>query len=142
VLPISRVIARHDPKYILVVDDDDAIRGVIAETLELEGYCVECAADGLQALAKVKAAVPDAIVLDLMMPVMDGWTFLEQCRRQHLCPGTPILVTSAVQKLETMAPTLQVTACLAKPFDLDDLIGTVERLLLVEATAPRYSSKR
>jgi CheY-like chemotaxis protein len=130
----------NDGKCILVVDDDDAIRGVIAETLELEGYGVECAADGLQALEKLKISIPDAIVLDLMMPVMDGWTFLERCRRDHLCPGTPILVTSAAQKLEAAAPKLQVEACLAKPFDLDDLIGSVERLLLAGATRPAQSS--
>jgi two-component system chemotaxis response regulator CheY len=141
VLPSRAVIAPpNDPKHILVVDDDDAIRGVIAETLELEGYCVECAADGLQALAKVKADVPDAIVLDLMMPVMDGWTFLEQCRTQHLCTNTPVLVTSAAPKLEETAAKLRVTARLTKPFDLDDLVGIVGQLLLVEAKPRRYSS--
>src|ERR1700674_1632143 len=111
-----------NPKCILVVDDDDAVREAITETLELEGYCVESAADGLQALEKVKTAPPDAIVLDLMMPVMDGWTFLEQCRKGKLCTGTPILVTSAVQQLEETASELQVEACLAKPFDLDELL--------------------
>src|ERR1700730_10075043 len=99
------------PKCILVVDDDDTVREAIAETLELEGYCVESAADGLQALEKVKVAPPDAIVLDLMMPVMDGWTFLEQCRKEALCTGTPILVTSAVQRLEETASELRVEAC-------------------------------
>jgi len=118
------------PKCILVVDDDDTVREAIAETLVLEGYTVESAADGLQALEKVKRTPPDAIVLDLMMPVMDGWTFLEQCRRERLCPDTPILVTSAVRRLEEMAAELHVQACLAKPFDLEELLAVVERLLV------------
>ena len=116
-------------KCILVVDDDDAVREAIAETLEYGGYSVESAADGLQALAKVKAALPDAIVLDLMMPVMDGWAFLERCRKEDLCSDTPILLTSAVRQLEETARELRVQACLSKPFDLDELLLVVGRLL-------------
>jgi two-component system, chemotaxis family, chemotaxis protein CheY len=121
--------ASSNPKCILVVDDDETVREAITETLELEGYRVDSAADGLQALEKVKTAAPDAIVLDLMMPVMDGFTFLEQCRRDELCPGTPIVVTSAVHQLAKTASALHVDACLAKPFDLDELLAIVERLL-------------
>jgi two-component system, chemotaxis family, chemotaxis protein CheY len=117
------------PKCILVVDDDDAVREAIAETLESAGYSVESAADGLQALEKVKTALPDAIVLDLMMPVMDGWAFLDRCRKQDLCADTPILLTSAVQRLEETALELHVQACLPKPFDLDELLTIVEHLL-------------
>jgi len=72
---------------------------------------------------------PDAIVLDLMMPVMDGWAFLEACREDSLCEGVPIVVTSAYRNLAEIASGLQVEACLAKPFDLDVLLGAVERLL-------------
>jgi CheY-like chemotaxis protein len=123
------VSAAVAPKRILVVDDDDTIREAITETLQDEGYSVESAADGREALEKVKTTPPDAVVLDLMMPVMDGWTFLEHFRRDKVCGDAPILLTSAVRRLEEAASELHVQACLAKPFDLDELLATVERLL-------------
>jgi two-component system response regulator MprA len=117
------------PKCILVVDDEESIRDVIAETLELEGYRVEKAADGREALLMVRATRPDAIVLDLMMPGMDGWTFLNQCRKDDLCGGTPVLVMSAYRKLGEITRELHVQACLEKPFDLDVFLRAIERLL-------------
>jgi two-component system chemotaxis response regulator CheY len=121
-------VSQTKQKCILVVDDEDAIREVVAETLELEGYHVERAGDGEQALAKVKALHPDAVVLDLMMPVMDGWTFLQQCRGDEICHNTPVLVMSAYRRLAETARELHVP-CLAKPFDLDVFLAAVERLL-------------
>jgi two-component system, chemotaxis family, chemotaxis protein CheY len=118
-----------NPKYILVVEDEPAIREAVADTLEYEGYHVEMAADGLQALAKVRATRPDAIVLDLMMPIMDGWTFLQHLRQEPSCAATPVLVISAFRNLEETAPSLPVQGWLAKPFDLNVLLGTVAGLV-------------
>jgi len=115
-------------KCILVVDDEDAIREVVAETLELEGYRVERAGDGRQALAKLRATRPDAIVLDLMMPGMDGWTFLQHFRGEAPGATTPVLVMSAYRRLAETARELHVP-CVAKPFDLDAFLAVVERLL-------------
>jgi two-component system chemotaxis response regulator CheY len=123
-------VSTTSSKCILVVDDEEAIREVIAETLELEGYRVEKAGDGKQALAVVKARHPDAIVLDLMMPVMDGWTFLKQCRTDELCSCTPVMVMSAYRRLGEATNDLEVQACLEKPFDLDIFLRAIERLLL------------
>lgn len=123
-------------KRILVVDDEDAIREVIAETLELEGYRVEQAADGNAALVMVRATHPDAIVLDLMMPVMDGWTFLKQCRKDELCRCTPVMVMSAYRKLGEATHDLQVQACLEKPFDLEVFLKAIQQLLLTAPVAP------
>jgi CheY-like chemotaxis protein len=117
-------------KCILVVDDEAAIREVIGETLELEGYRVEKASDGNEALAMLKATRPDAIVLDLMMPGMDGWTFLNHCRKDDLCGATPILVMSAYRKLADITRELHVQACMEKPFDLDVFLKAIARLLL------------
>jgi two-component system chemotaxis response regulator CheY len=128
-------VSNFSPKCILVVDDEDAIREVISETLELEGYHVEKAADGLQALRLVKTTHPDAIVLDLMMPVMDGWTFLEQCRNDKLCGGTPVMVISAYRKLGQITSDLQVHACLEKPFDLDVFLKAIKQMLLSDPVA-------
>jgi len=129
-------LSKTSTKCILVVDDEEAIREVIAETLEIEGYRVEKAADGNAALVMVKSAHPDAIVLDLMMPGMDGWTFLKQCRKDDLCECTPIMVMSAYRKLGEATRDLQVQACLEKPFDLEVFLKAIEQLLLA-APVPR-----
>ena len=105
------------------------IRTNFADALELEGYTVDTATNGALALDKVKRAQPDAIILDLMMPVMDGWAFIRACRDGAICAEVPVLVMSAFDKLGETAPGLRVQACIAKPFDLDVLLGAVERLL-------------
>jgi DNA-binding response OmpR family regulator len=116
-------------KRILVVEDDDLIRASIADALLLEGYTVDTAANGALALDQVKRAQPDVIVLDLMMPVMDGWAFIGAFRDEAACAEVPVLVMSAYDKLGETAPGLRVQACIAKPFDLDVLLGAIERLL-------------
>jgi two-component system OmpR family response regulator len=123
-------------KCILVVDDEESIRDVIGETLELEGYRVEKAADGHAALLMLRASRPDAIVLDLMMPGMDGWTFLNHCRKDELCASTPVLVMSAYRKLGEITRELHVQACLEKPFDLDVFLQAIARLLPAAPSAP------
>jgi CheY-like chemotaxis protein len=112
---------------ILVVDDDDTIRDTVAEALELDGYAVDTARNGAEALDAVVQHQPSGIILDLMMPVMTGWQFLEQCRQRQLCVGTPIVVMSAYNKLPDEAASLGVSGCIAKPFDLDVLLGAIER---------------
>lgn len=118
-----------EPKRVLVVDDDDSIRMTVAEALGFEGYEVITATNGAEALEQVRTARPDAVVLDLMMPTMDGWQFMAACRDEELCGGTPVLVMSAYRNLTETAPSLIIDAYLAKPFDLTLLLDTVERLI-------------
>jgi two-component system chemotaxis response regulator CheY len=113
--------------YVLVVDDDPAIRGLVAEALRGEGYTVDVAAHGREGLDAVRANCPETVVLDLMMPIMDGFSFLEACQREKLCEDVPIVVISAVHDAMRRILELPVRACVAKPFDLDDLIRTVGR---------------
>src|SRR5207237_4774938 len=108
--------------YVLVVDDDPAIRGLVAEALRGEGYLVDVAAHGREALEAMRANRPATVILDLMMPVMDGFSFLEACQKEQLCMGVPIVVISAVQDLLRRIHEMPVNACIAKPFDLDDLV--------------------
>jgi CheY-like chemotaxis protein len=115
---------------ILVVEDDDAIRGLVTEVLRDDGYQVQEATNGVEALETMRAKRPDLIVLDLMMPVMDGWTFVQRCRQSARYGDVPIVVTSASHDLPRTADRLRalgVRTCLAKPFDLDGLIALVER---------------
>ena len=126
-----------DRKSVLVVDDDTAIRTLIADALEIEGYAVVTARNGVEALTKLSSTQPDAIVLDLMMPVMDGRGFLAAYREDARHAQIPVLVLSASHNLGEIAPELGVRACLAKPFDLDVLLAAVERLAASNEAGPR-----
>ena len=117
-------------KRVLVVDDEEPIRLTVAEALEDEGYAVATAENGAEALVQVRATRPHGIVLDLMMPVLDGWGFLKACRADELCAGIPVVVISARRKLIEAVPTeLRVDRILAKPFALEDLIEAVAELV-------------
>lgn len=115
---------------VLVVDDDPVIRSTVAELLLDEGYAVDQAGDGSEALTLIRQCTPDAIVLDLMMPVLDGWAFVPQCRSLPECADVPIVVMSATHGLHETAERLHamgVRAVVAKPFDVDALIAIVQR---------------
>ena len=111
--------------YVLVVDDDPAIRGLVADALRGECFSVDLAAHGREALDAMRARRPATVVLDLMMPVMDGFTFIENCHKEQLCDGVPIVVISAVRDALRRIQEVPVHACMAKPFDLEDLVRVV-----------------
>jgi CheY-like chemotaxis protein len=113
---------------VLVVEDDFDIRSAVAESLFDEGYTVVTARDGLEALNIASLSPPHVIVLDLMMPTMDGWTFLARCRAQPWCREVPVVVMSAAHALRMAGERLRdlgVRAVIPKPFDLETLISTV-----------------
>src|SRR5579864_7739102 len=131
-LLLSVVAKRFEPGVprILVVDDDPLIRSTVAELLGDEGYTVFQAGDGTEALRAFQQFVPDAIVLDLMMPILDGWQFVDRLRRVPDWREVPIVVMSATHGLHESAERLHamgVRAVLAKPFDVDALIAIVHR---------------
>jgi two-component system, chemotaxis family, chemotaxis protein CheY len=114
---------------ILVVDDDESLRRLVVGLLTEEGYAVLDAADGAAALARVRAAAPGLTLLDLRMPVVDGWEF---ARRYRARPGphAPIVcVTAAPDAAAVAARGAQVgaVASLGKPFDLEELLAVVRR---------------
>jgi two-component system chemotaxis response regulator CheY len=112
------------PKRVLVVDDDASIRELLLTALEDDGYEVVPAVNGQDALAVCERWRPDVIVLDLMMPVMDGWTFAKRLRERD---DIPIVVLSAATDLARHAKTIGAAAVVAKPFDLDQLLPKVAR---------------
>jgi CheY-like chemotaxis protein len=111
---------------ILVVDDDRAIREILADVLGLEGYPVVTAVNGAEALAQVEHAPPRLILLDMRMPVMDGWAFARALRERGL--ELPIVVMTAAQNARAWSREVGADHFLAKPFELDDLIALVQRL--------------
>jgi CheY-like chemotaxis protein len=115
-------------RQVLVVDDERPIREILAEVLRLEGFSVVTAADGMEALAAAQRRSPDAVVLDLMMPRMDGLSFLRVFRGAPEFALIPVVVVSAVaNELERAQPLAQ--ARMLKPFDVDELLGIVHRLV-------------
>src|SRR5438105_2380167 len=88
---------------------------------------VDLAAHGREALDAMRARRPATVVLDLMMPVMDGFSFMEACHSERLCDDVPIVVISAVHDALKRMNEVPVHACVAKPFDLDELIRTISR---------------
>jgi two-component system, OmpR family, response regulator MprA len=114
---------------ILVVDDDPAVREALRGALEYEGYAVDLAADGLAALDAAEKTAPDLILLDVMMPRLDG---LSTCRRLRTRDKvTPVLLLTARDAVGDRVTGLDVGAddYLAKPFDLDELLARVRALL-------------
>ena len=118
--------------HVLVVDDDEGIRGIIQMTLELEGYSVATAANGKEALDRINERRPALILLDLMMPIMTGWEVLGQLRTSGL--GIPVVFMTAGFRAHSEAERHHADGHLAKPFDIDELLRIVERFAPDEAT--------
>lgn len=123
---------------VLVVDDDQALRRAVARALELEGYLVEVAEDGAQALTLFEnAALPfDAVILDLLMPNLDG---IATCRALRLTSRVPILMLTARDAIDDRVDGLDAGAddYLVKPFVLAELSARLRALLRRTATNPR-----
>jgi CheY-like chemotaxis protein len=116
------------PRTILVVEDDADVRGVLVSALEDAGYRVDTAADGLTALHGLRSHRPDAIILDLMLPAMDGRQFLRACRADAETRDIPVLILSAAYGAAD-DPELGSLVVVAKPFDVDLLLFLVEDAL-------------
>jgi CheY-like chemotaxis protein len=117
---------------IMVVDDDQNIRLVLKYRLEKEGYHVLLAGDGMDALEKVKAEQPDLIILDLTMPRMDGFGFLEEIRGNGSETSTiPVIVLTAYGFESNRARSLELDAAefMTKPFSPRQLVSEVWNIL-------------
>ena len=111
---------------VLIVEDDPDMREIESQVLGYEGYEVLLATNGREALETVSDHGFDVILLDLMMPVMDGLTFLAERRRLGLAEGVPIVCVSAGgAEMLKHALRLGATECLQKPIDVDELCGRV-----------------
>jgi two-component system response regulator MprA len=114
---------------ILVVDDERAVRESLRRALELEGYDIELAPDGGRALAQIEASLPDAVILDVLMPGIDG---LEVCRRLRAAGNfVPVLMLTARDEVENRVAGLDAGAddYVTKPFALEELLARVRALL-------------
>lgn len=110
---------------ILVVEDDADIRATIAAILEMEGYAVELASNGEEAIKVVSHRRPSLVLLDMRMPVLDGWGFARVLRERGV--RVPIIVMTAAQDAGRWAREIGAQGYIAKPFDLGDLLSQVEQ---------------
>jgi urea transport system substrate-binding protein len=113
---------------VLIVEDDPDLRALVAAlvgTLDVDTVCAE---HGLAALEAMEKRQPDLVVLDMKMPVMDGWAYCDQLARRP-GPRPPILVVTAAPDVAGRAEAVGAAAWLEKPFEPDDLLSAVERLL-------------
>jgi two-component system chemotaxis response regulator CheY len=108
-----------------VVDDDPDIRELLVSVLTDDGYEAAAARDGHEALAMLERWPADVVVLDLMMPVMDGWTFAERMREKW---SIPIVVLSAATDLRRLGRRLGAAEIVPKPFDLETLLPRIARV--------------
>jgi CheY-like chemotaxis protein len=113
---------------VLVVDDDPAIRNVVSELLVDEGYDVRPAANGRDALAVLATWRPAVILLDLMMPEMDGWAFLARQRLDLELVRIPVIVMSASYSPQSGAGRIAAADLVTKPFAIDQLLAKVGAL--------------
>jgi CheY-like chemotaxis protein len=114
----------------LIVEDEDLIRFALESVLVEEGCDVCAARDGGEALRMLESeCVPDLILLDLMMPHMDGGEFRRRQRQMAHVADVPVIVLSGARELRARAEALGAAAALAKPFELEDLAGTIRRVL-------------
>ena len=115
---------------VLVVDDDPVIQRLMQVNLEMEGYEVALAADGQQAIDRARELRPDVILLDVMMPVKDGWQVAAEIRDDPELSATKVVFLSArAQDADVQRGTdLGVAAYITKPFDPIDLMELVAEL--------------
>ncbi len=116
-------------KQLLVVDDNEAIQDVLSRTLSFMGYDVTVADNGLEGIAHFLARTYDLVVTDIQMPLMNGWEFSRLVKEQS--PGTPVIVVTGFfdnTNWENMNMN-HVDAIIMKPFNLEEIKKTVQRLL-------------
>ncbi|MFA5103754.1 MAG: response regulator [Candidatus Margulisiibacteriota bacterium] len=118
-------------KKILVIDDEKDIVDIVKEILKNEGYIVETAFDGEEGLRKVVDTKPDLVVVDIMMPKMDGYEFVRRMKEDQSVASIPVIFLTAKDQTTDRYKglSLGVAAYIVKLFDLDELRETVREVL-------------
>ncbi len=119
----------HSNRTVLVVDDDRSLVQFTTTILEHEGYIVRTACNGQEALNRAIESLPDIILLDLRMPIMDGWTCYHLLKQREDTANIPIIVISADEVEEKVHSDLGGAHFLPKPFDIDDLLNNIRTYL-------------
>lgn len=116
----------NEPRCVLVVDDDPDMADVIVLVLQRAGYAIRRAENGEQALEAAAAERPALVLLDMLMPVMDGWQCARELRARY-GHDVPIVVVSAAEHVGRRGDEIDAEETLPKPFDVADLLTIVAR---------------
>jgi len=118
-------------RIVLVVDDDEDLLKMLKLRVEAEGYEFMSASDGQEMLKTVKIKRPDAILLDIMLPKMDGYSALREMRKEEEFKDIPVVVLSAKekQKVGDLFALERIAFFVEKPFDTKDLMGKIRSLM-------------
>ena len=129
------------PKRILVVDDEEDVQILIRRILSDAGYAVDSASDGQEALEKIDERRPDLVVLDLMMPGLDGWGVLENLRKRPDPP--PVVVVTALADYQAFTRGVRegAAAYVCKPFHFAELVATCQKVLLASASRSQVAAE-
>lgn len=114
-------------KDVLVVEDETYLCELVADVLEAEGHRTRTAANGLEALQRIRESKPQIVLLDLMMPVMDGWEFLRALRGNTDWQDIPVVIVTAVYDVKRTQQETGAVAVVTKPFDIDQIAEAVTR---------------
>ena len=123
-------VMREQGGSVLVVDDEPQVAWVLRFSLEHEGYRTYTASNGLEALEELERHHPKVMVLDLMMPEMDGWAVLKEMNKLPVGERPRVVIVSALTGPDdkTKATALGADAFVPKPFDVEELIGVLDGL--------------
>jgi DNA-binding response OmpR family regulator len=118
-------------RRILVVEDDPAVRRLLVKALGGAGYGVREAEDGRRALAELDTAIPDLLLVDIMLPVIDGVSLVQAVKEREDTGRIPVIFLTARSDPQSMADGIEAGAryYVTKPFSIDDLLAKVERAL-------------
>jgi len=117
-------------KKILIIDDDPNIIKTVRDVLEAKSFAVVTACDGEEGLEKAHMEKPDLIILDIVMPRMDGYTFLLKFRKIEKLKGTPIIMLTSREMLKDLFGMEKVSDFLVKPLDTDILLEKINKHLI------------
>ena len=131
-----------NPKKILVVDDEPDVREMTQRKLERAGYTVWSAANGLEALGIIAKEPPDLIVLDVVMPQMDGYSFYKEIKQYELLAKIPVIILTARAKMEDSFIALGAQEFIPKPFNPEQLLFKVDNLLAKKKADGQVASER
>ncbi len=123
----------NDKKKILVIDDEEDMQKLLKVKLEQENFIVITAGDGVAGIKMAELETPDFIIMDIMMPVMDGYTCLKEIRNIQKIKDTPVLMLSGKEeeKIRDLFAFQKISGYMEKPFELDSLVAKIKEILKI-----------
>lgn len=128
-------MAAQEPSLplVLVVDDEDYVADMLATAFEMSGYLVQVAYNGREGLERARASAPDLLIIDIMLPYLNGIDLVNELRRMEHLRSVPVMLISAGARPRQALPRVSF---ITKPFDLDEVLALADRYLNAEGSTP------